>query len=162
MRGGGKQRRVMARDAVLLSGALAGLLAVGQTADLSSGNLALAARGGHARSWESGVGIVPEHEPARANDGSLHSYWILRPEQLPADLGVEWPHVQTVSSLVVRYFDGKMVRGPAVSRTQPWARIQYWQQDEWKDLEAQVLGQETCVVRYVFSPVTTSRIRLLF
>jgi hypothetical protein len=80
MRSGGEHRRVMARSAVLFSGALAGLLAVGQTADLSSGNLALAARGGRTRSWEPGVGIVPEHEPARANDGSLHSYWIVRPE----------------------------------------------------------------------------------
>ena len=86
----------------------------------------------------------------------------MRPEQLPADLGLEWSQPQKISSLVVRYFDGKMVRGPAVSRTQPWARIQQWEQDEWKDLEAQILGQETCVVRYVFSPVTTSRIRLLF
>jgi hypothetical protein len=86
----------------------------------------------------------------------------VRPEQLPADLGVEWPQPQKISSLVVRYFDGKMVRGPAVSRTQPWARIQYWEQDDWRDVEAEILGQETCVVRYVFSPVTSSRIRLLF
>ena len=162
MGSGGEHRRVMAMRAVFLCGALGGLLATGQSADLSSGNLALAARGARAHSWEPGVGVILEHEPARANDGSLHSYWIVRPEQLPADLGVEWPQAQNVSSLVVRYFDGKMVRGPAVSRTQPWARIQYWEQDEWKDLEAQILGQETCVVRYVFSPVTTFRIRLLF
>jgi len=162
MSGGWNHRRFVARKAVLLCSVLVGVLGIGRSADLSSGNLALTALGARARSWEQGVGTVPEHEPARANDGSLHSYWALRPEQMPADLGLEWPQPQTISSLVVRYFDGKMVRGPAVSRTQPWARIQYWEHDEWKDLEARMLGQETCVVRYVFSPVSTSRIRLLF
>jgi hypothetical protein len=150
------------KNAIGLFGVLVLLARLGEGAEVASANLALAALGGRAHSWEPGVVTILEHEPAKANDGSLHSYWAVRPEQLPADLGVEWAQLQKVSSLVVRYFDGKMVRGPAVSRTQQWARLQYWDQEEWKDLEAQLLGQETSVVRYVFSPVTTSRIRLLF
>ncbi|PYV42225.1 MAG: hypothetical protein DMG06_14685, partial [Acidobacteria bacterium] len=143
----------------LFCGMLAGTVAAAWGAEVTSANLALHAR---ARSWEPGVAVVPEHEPARANDGSLHSYWGVKADDLPADLGVEWSQPQKVSSLVVRYFDGKMVRGPAVARTQPWARLQYWEHDAWKDLEAQIIGQETSAVRYVFSAVTTTRLRLLF
>src|SRR5215467_1396956 len=150
------------KNAIRLFSTLVLLGGLGEVAEAAPANLALAALGARTRSWEPGVIIIPEHEPAKANDGSLRSYWTVRPEQLPADLGVEWAQPQKVSSLVVRYFDGKMVRGPAVSRTQTWARIQYWEQAEWKDLDAQILGQETCVVRYVFAPVTSSRVRLLF
>src|SRR5437870_212589 len=139
----------------LFCGMLAGTVAAAWGAEVTSANLALHAR---ARSWEPGVAVVPEHEPARANDGSLHSYWGVKADDLPADLGVEWSQPQKVSSLVVRYFDGKMVRGPAVARTQPWARLQYWEHDAWKDLEAQIIGQETSAVRYVFSAVTTTRL----
>lgn len=105
--------RLVAKRVILLLGALATLLSAGESADLSSGNLALAGRGALARSWEPGVASVPEHEPARANDGSLHSHWALRLEQLPADLGVEWPRPQKLSSLVVRLFrwqDGARTR----------------------------------------------------
>jgi len=125
-------------------------------------NLALAARGGQCKSWEPGVPVVPEHEPAKANDGSFHSYWAVDAEHLPADLGVEWPQPQQVSSVVVRYFDGRMVRGPAIGRTQQWAQLQYWNQGAWKTLDAQMAGQETSAVRYSFPPVTTTRLRLLF
>jgi hypothetical protein len=131
-------------------------------ADLAPRNLALAALGARARSWEPGVTIVPGHEPARANDGTTHTYWAVRADDLPADLGIEWPQPQSISSLVIRYWDGRMVRGPAVARTQQWARLQYWRQGNWQDLDAQVFGQATSTVRYKFSPVTTTRIRLLF
>jgi hypothetical protein len=133
-----------------------------QGSDHGPVNIALSAYGAKARSWEPGVSVVPEHEPAKANDSSLHSYWAVRADNLPFDLGIEWPQPQKISSLIVRYFDGKMVRGPAVARTQQWARLQYWDHEEWKDLDAQVLGQETSVVRYVFAPVSTTRVRLLF
>ena len=106
--------------------------------------------------------MAPEHEPAKAIDGSLHTYWAVEVADLPADLGVEWRQPQTLSSVVVHYFDGRMVRGPAMARTQQWARLQSWDREEWKDLDAEVIGQETCSVRYVFSPVTTTRLRLLF
>lgn len=125
-------------------------------------NLALAAMGGHAHSWEPGVPVIPEHEPAKANDGSVWSYWEARPENLPSDLGIEWQQPQTLSSVVVRYLDGRMVRGPWVARTQQWARLQYWDNGEWRSISADVFGQETSVVRYRFAPVTTTRIRLLF
>lgn len=125
-------------------------------------NLGLSARGAQARTWEPGVPVIPEHEPAKANDGSFHSYWLVRPENLPADLGLEWPEARKISSVVVRYFNGRIVRGPSVARTQEWARLQRWDSGEWKDVAAQMFGQETSVVRYVFSPVTTTRLRLLF
>ena len=125
-------------------------------------NLAMAGQGGRAQSWEPGVRVVPGHEPARAIDGSLHTYWSVSASDLPADLGVEWPDARKVSSLVVRYFDGKMVRGPAVARTQQWAQLQYWDQGQWKHIEATIFGQETSSVRYTFAPVTTTRIRVLF
>src|SRR5689334_19363306 len=125
-------------------------------------NLGLSARGAHARTWEPGVPVIPEHEPFKANDGSFHSYWMVRPENLPADLGLEWTAPTKISSIIVRYFNGHMVRGPAVARTQQWARLQYWEGGAWRDIEAQMFGQETSVVRYVFSPVTTTRVRLLF
>jgi hypothetical protein len=125
-------------------------------------NLALSALGARALSWEPGIPVVPEHEPAKVNDGSMRSYWLVRPESLPADLGIEWPQPQKISCVVVRYFDGKMVRGPAVARTQQWAQLEYWDGREWRDLNAQLFGQETSTVRYVFEPVTTTRVRLLF
>lgn len=131
-------------------------------ADFSPKNLALAALGAKARSWEPGVSVVPEHEPSRVNDGSLHTYWMVRAVDLPADIGVEWPEAKRISSVVVRYFDGRMSRGPVMARTQEWARLQSWDQGDWKDLQAQVIGQETCGVRYSFRPVTTTRLRLLF
>ncbi len=125
-------------------------------------NLALSGLRARAKSWEPGVHVIPEHEPAKAIDGSLHTYWAVQAADLPADLGVEWPQPQQISSLIVRYFDGKMVRGPAVARTQQWARLQYWSQGEWRSVSAQIFGQETSSVRYVFSPITTTRLRLLF
>jgi len=125
-------------------------------------NLALAGAGGVARSWEPGVTVVPEHEPSKVNDGSLLSYWAVRAADLPADIGIEWREAQRISSVVVRYFDGRMVRGPVMARTQEWARLQYWDKDQWKDIQAQVVGQETSSVRYSFSPVQTTQIRMLF
>ncbi len=134
----------------------------GLGADQPIKNLAMSALGARAKSWEPGVHVIPEHEPAKANDGSLHSYWAVRAADLPADLGVEWPEAQKISSVVVRYFDGRMVRGPVMARTQEWARLQYWDQNDWKDIQAHVVGQETCSVRYSFKPVTTTHLRLLF
>ena len=125
-------------------------------------NLALSAVGAIPRSWEPGVTVVPGHEPSKVNDGSLHSYWAVRAVDLPADIGVEWHEPQRISSVVVRYFDGRMVRGPVMARTQEWARLQRWDQNEWSDIQAQVVGQETSSVRYAFAPVTTTRLRLLF
>jgi hypothetical protein len=125
-------------------------------------NLALAGMGAKAQSWEPGVHVVTEHEPARAIDGSLHTYWAVKAADLPADLGVEWPEPQTLSSVVARYFDGRMVRGSAMARTQQWARLQFWDKGDWTDIETQVVGQETSSVRYTFPPVTTTRLRLLF
>jgi hypothetical protein len=127
----------------------------------SVSNLALSALGAKARSWEPGIPVVPEHEPSKVNDGSLHSYWAVRSGDLPADIGVEWPEAKKIASVVVRYFDGRMVRGPVMARTQEWVRLQYWE-DGWKDIQAQVVGQETSSVRYSFAPVTTTRLRLLF
>jgi hypothetical protein len=125
-------------------------------------NLALSALGATARSWEPGVTVVPEHEPSKVNDGSLHSYWAVRDVDLPADIGVEWPEAHKISSVVVRYLDGRMVRGPVMARTQQWARLQTWDQEQWKDIQAQLVGQETSSVRYTFSPVVTTRLRILF
>lgn len=125
-------------------------------------NLSLTSQGGQARSWEPHVTVIPEHEPFRASDGSLRSYWAVRSEDLPADLGIEWAHEQNISSVVVRYFDGRMVRGPAVGRTQEGARLQFWSGAAWKDIDAQLIGQETSSIRYTFSPVSTTRVRLLF
>jgi len=132
------------------------------TEDSGPKNLALSALGARAQSWESGITVLLGHEPAKANDGSLKSYWAVRAAELPADLGIEWPQRQTISSVVIRYFDGLMVRGPAVARTQEGARLQYWTQGEWRDFEAAPIGEETSTVRYAFAPITTTRIRVLF
>ena len=75
-------------------------------------------------------------------------------EDLPADIGIEWPKAQEISSAVVRYFDGRMVGGPVMARTQQWARLQCWDHEGWKDLDAKITGQETSVVRYTFPAVT--------
>src|SRR5579863_5316471 len=88
--------------------------------DWSPKNLALSALGASARSWEPGVTVVPEHEPSKVNDGSVLSYWAVRDVDLPADIGVEWREAHRISSVVVRYFDGRMVRGPVMARTQEW------------------------------------------
>jgi len=125
-------------------------------------NLALSALGARAKSWEPGAHAIPEHEPFRVNDGSLHSYWTARATDLPLDIGIEWPKAQEISAAVVRYFDGRMVRGPAMARTQQFARLQYWEHDEWKDVAAKLVGQETSSVRYVFPTIATTRLRLLF
>jgi hypothetical protein len=125
-------------------------------------NLALRARGATAQSWETGAAVVPGHEAGKANDGSLKSYWAVRSSDLPADLGIEWPEPQTISSLVIRYYDGRMVRGPAVARTQEGVLLQYWVQSAWRDVETEPIGEETSTVRYVFAPVTTTRLRVLF
>jgi hypothetical protein len=118
--------------------------------------------GMRARSWEPGVRIIPGHEPQRAIDNIPHSYWAVSAYDLPADLGIEWDAHRTISAVVVRYFDGKMVRGPAMARTQQWARLQYWDDENWKDISADVIGQETRSVWYTFLPVSTTRVRLLF
>src|SRR5205823_7997684 len=131
-------------------------------ADWTPKNLALSGLGARALSWEPGVTVVPEHEPSKVNDGSLLSYWAVRTQDLPADIGLEWPETQRISSAIIRYFDGRMVRGPVMARTQEWARLQYWDQGEWKDIQAQVVGQETSSVRYAFDAVQTTRLRLLF
>jgi hypothetical protein len=115
-----------------------------------------------ARSWEPGVKVIPGHESQRAIDNIPHTYWAVSAHDLPADLGVEWEAPRKVASVVVRYFDGKMVRGPAMARTQQWARLQYWASGNWKDLSAEIIGQETSSVRYTFPPVDTTRVRLLF
>ncbi len=143
-------------------GLLMASLGVGFGAPPPIKNLAQSTLGAQAKSWEPGVHVVPEHEPWKAIDGSNHTYWAVEAADLPADLGVEWPAAQAVSSVIVRYWDGKMVRGPAVARTQQWAQLQYWDQGQWKNITAQILGQETSCVRYVFSPLTTTRLRLLF
>ncbi len=131
-------------------------------ADTNPVNLALPALGATAHSWEAGVTVVPEHEPSKVNDGSMLSYWSAAAVDLPADIGVEWREPQRVSSVVVRYFDGRMVRGPVMARTQEWARLQFWNKSEWNDVQAHVVGQETSSVRYSFEPLTTTRLRLLF
>ncbi|HEV2379849.1 MAG TPA: hypothetical protein VG206_08640 [Terriglobia bacterium] len=126
-------------------------------------NLALKAMDGTATSWEPGVPVIPGHEPNKANDGSLRSYWMARPEALPADLGVEWPAPQTISSVVVRYFDGhSRGLGPDVARTQQWALLQYWGGRQWRDIDARLFGGDTSTARYIFTPITTTRVRLLF
>jgi hypothetical protein len=55
-----------------------------------------------------------------------------------------------------------MVRGPVMARTQEWVRLQYWDKNEWNDIQADVIGQETSSVRYSFAPILTTRLRLLF
>jgi len=145
----------------ILLAALAAGTSTGHAADAPK-NLALAALGAKARSWEPGVAVVAEHEPPKANDGSSHSYWAARADDLPADLGIEWTEPQSISSVVIRYWDGRMVRGPAVARTQQWARLQYWNQGDWQDIDAELFGQATSTVRYKFAPVSTTRVRLLF
>jgi hypothetical protein len=107
--------------------------------------------------------VIPGHEPNKANDGGLRSYWVARPEALPADLGVEWPAPQTISSVVVRYLDGhSRVLGPDVARTQQWTLLQYWVGRQWRDIDARLFGGDTSTARYVFTPITTTRVRLLF
>ena len=62
-------------------------------------DLALSALGGLARTWEPAVPVLPEHEPFRVNDGSLHTYWAVRAGDLPADIGIEWAEPQEISSV---------------------------------------------------------------
>jgi hypothetical protein len=80
-------------------------------------NLALSARGARAQSWEPGVRVISERERSRVNDGSLHTYWAVRAMDVPVDIEIEWPKAQEISSVVVRYFDGRMLRGPAMARS---------------------------------------------
>ena len=142
--------------------AVAVLLAAVTAPAATVSNLGLNGMGARARSWEPSAAAVAGYEASKANDGRLHTYWLARPETLPVDLGLEWALSRKVSSLIVRYLDGRMVRGPAVARHQEWARLQYWDGADWADINAQLIGQETSSVRYVFAPVTTSRIRVLF
>src|SRR5262249_45692654 len=79
------------------------LMVIAPAQALEVPNLALSAYGARARSWETAVPIIPEHEPAKAVDASFHTWWQVRAEDLPADLGVEWPTPQIVSSIIVRY-----------------------------------------------------------
>ncbi len=151
--------------AFLLKVLFCALLAIAVTTShaqnaISNENLALEAT---ARSWESHGSLIPEHAPAKANDASFHSYWAAPAEALPVDLGLEWPTGQNIGSVIVRYFDGRMVRGPATARTQQWTRLQYWHQGGWHDVDSpEVVGEETSVVRYIFTPIKTTRVRLLF
>ena len=48
---------------------------------------------------------MPGYEPEKANDGSFRSFWTVPAHNLPADLGVEWPEPQEISSLIVRFCD---------------------------------------------------------
>jgi hypothetical protein len=92
----------------------------------------------------------------------LRSYWIALPETLPADLGIEREKRQTISCVIVRYFDGHMVVEPGVARTQQSALLQYWDGENWRDIDARLFGQETSTIRYVFAPVRTTRVRVLY
>src|ERR1039458_10024883 len=117
-------------------------------------DLGLSALGAQARSWEPGAHVIPEHEPFRVNDGSLRTYWAVRAEDLPADIGIEWPKAQEISSAIVRYFDGRMVGGPVMARTQRWARLQCWDQEGWKDLDAKVTVRKPPWCATHFLPLT--------
>jgi len=155
-------RSHIVRDVIVFLSLVGAATMVCLGADWGPRNLALSALGAKAHTWEPGVTVVPEHEPSKVNDGSVHTYWAVRASDLPADIGVEWPNAQKISSVVVRYFDGRMVRGPVMARTQEWARLQYWDRKEWKDVQTQAVGQETSSIRYSFEPVTTIRLRLVF
>jgi len=155
-------RSHIVRDVIVFLSLVGAATMVCLGADWGPRNLALSALGAKAHTWEPGVTVVPEHESSKVNDGSVHTYWAMRASDLPADIGVEWPNAQKISSVVVRYFDGRMVRGPVMARTQEWARLQYWDRKEWKDVQTQAVGQETSSIRYSFEPVTTIRLRLVF
>src|ERR1017187_6463658 len=86
-RGRTKAQRLLARLAFLLFPLAAGAAGC---FGASANNLAFSAMGARAHSWEPGVTVVPEHEPSKVNDGSLHTYWAVRAEDLPGDIGVEW------------------------------------------------------------------------
>jgi hypothetical protein len=122
----------------------------------------MVAEGGQIRSWEPGVPKVPEYEPEKANDGSFRSFWTVPAHNLPADLGIEWPEPQEVSSLIVRFATGQTLPMFNSARTQQFAQIQYWADGKWKRLKAQVSRGGTTVLRYEFPSVKTQRIRLYF
>jgi len=125
-------------------------------------NLALIAVGGKAKSWEEGSDSIPEHEPWRVNDGCLSTYWIGRMERMPVDIGIEWQERRSVSAVAVRYLHSRLVPDYIESRLYEFGRLQYWDEGEWRDVEAQLAGLGTAVNWYTFPCVSTTRIRLLY
>lgn len=122
------------------------LASKGSFSEVGPKNLALSGMGAQAKSWAPNGEVITGHEPSKAIEGSFHT---LGSTSLCLTCG-SWCEVaqsRTVSYLVLGYFDGRIVRGPVVARTQQWARLQYWNQEEWKDLDPKVLGQETSSVR---------------
>lgn len=134
---------------------------LGRISPLSGQSVVNFAEQAIARSWE-GAWQIPEHTLDKINDGSLHSYWSLEAEHIPGDAGLEWSKPQTLSSFVVRYFDGRMARSASCARTQQWASLQVWDHNGWRNVAAEVIGLEASSVRYVFPTLATTRIRLLF
>lgn len=96
---------------------------IGVSQHYKSKNLALDSNDALVKSWEPALHTVPEHEPYMANDGTTHTYWAINSNDLPGDLGVEWKQPQNISSLAIRYFDGRMVQGPISERIQESARV---------------------------------------
>jgi hypothetical protein len=125
-------------------------------------DLATQANGGQLRSWEPSVTVVPGHEAYRANDGSLRTFWVAEARDLPADLGIEWPTPQEISCVIIRYRSKTVIPTPTDSRTQPFARLQWWDGTKWNDLDAHYGGEVSRVARYTFPPVKTTRIRAVF
>ncbi|MCC6124013.1 MAG: discoidin domain-containing protein [Pirellulales bacterium] len=149
------------RRVVLLCGVLSAWCHAGED-DAAIRNLAMQAAGGQMRSWEPGAPVVPGYEPEKAHDGAFRSFWTVPAHALPADLGVEWPEPQEISSLIIRFATGQTLPLLNSARTQQFAQLQYWADGKWKPLKAQLSRGGTTILRYEFPAVRTQRIRLYF
>ena len=126
-----------------------------------SKNIALMGNGGIAKSWDVKT-IIPNHEPHRANDGYIQTYWLGRFEDMPVDIGIEWRDERKVSVVAVRYLDARLVPDYIGSRLQKWASLQYWSGSKWEDVEYDLKGMGTNVNWYIFDEITTSKIRIVY
>ena len=126
-----------------------------------TGNIALAGNGGVANSWSAKT-IIPNHEPWRANDGYIQSYWIGRFEDIPVDIGIEWREEREISVVAIRYLDARLAPDYIGSRLQKWTSLQYWNGSKWQDIEYSLMGGGTNVHWYIFNKVITTKIRVVY
>ena len=144
----------------LLWGAAGSSVAGGESA--ATVDLATLANGGRLRSWDTKSPQIPGHEPDKANDGSLRTFWMAEAWDMPANLGIEWPSPQEISCVIIRFRYSAMVPSKTDTRTQPFVRLQAWDGTDWQDLDASNGGEVSRVARFTFPPVKTTRIRAIF
>jgi len=115
------------------------------------------AQSGTARYWEKGS---EGSSPAAATDGDPETYCAVTSRapnvnDVPKDLGIEWAEPVTVGEVWVQHYN--VGYRPA----EEGQDLQCWDGAKWVSIDDTITGAETAEWVHTFTPVQTTRIRLL-